>query len=187
MTSNTNRCEPYRFQIRRRFVALAGMLEIADREFQAIDDTNQTLEDTAKEKVETGDLSGAEITPKALKLFLDKQLGPDRRMSEWSYDWAAGLLKSLGFRDLKEVEAAISRFDDGHALCQVLYTTRQGQIYRFEQMVLAALGEQWVERHPWQEEKWIERFRSFLKQFSDAGISIGTYKIEHPPVRRGRN
>ena len=169
-------------EIRRRFVALAGMLEIADREFQAIDDANQTLEDTAKEKVETGDLSGAEVTPKALKLFLDKKLGPDRRMSDWSYDWTAGLLKSLGFRDLKEVEAAILPFDDGHDLCGVLFQSRQGQIYRFEQMVLATLGEQWVERHPWQEEKWKVRFRDHLRRFDRAGIKTGMYTIEHPPT-----
>jgi putative GTP pyrophosphokinase len=86
-------------EIHRRFVALAGMLEIADREFQAIDDTNRTLEDTAKQKVETGELSGVEITPKALKLFLDRTFGPDGRMSDWSYDWTARLLMSLGFRD----------------------------------------------------------------------------------------
>jgi putative GTP pyrophosphokinase len=168
-------------EIRRRFVALAGMLEIADREFQAIDDRNNNLEETAKEKVETGDLSGAEITPKALKLFLDKKLGPDRRMSDWSYDWSVGLLRSLGFRDLKEVEAAVSQFGDGHDLCRVLWPTRQGQIYRFEQMLLADLGEQWIDRHPWQDNKWADRFRQNLKEFNEANIRTGTYKIDHPP------
>ncbi len=165
--------------IRRRFVALAGMLEIADREFQAIDDANRTLEDAAKAKVRAGDLTGAEITPKALKLFLDRRLGPDGRMSEWSYDYTAGLLKSLGFHDLKEVEAAISPYGDGHGVCRALYATKQGQLYRFEQMVLAALGEQWVTRHPWSKEeaKWPELFRDHLKQFSDAGIETGTFKL----------
>jgi putative GTP pyrophosphokinase len=164
--------------IRRRFVALAGMLEIADREFQAIDDTNRTLENTAKEKVQTGDLSGAEITPKALKLFLDRRLGPDGRMSERSYDWTAGLLKTLGFHDLKEVEAAISPFGDGHKLCRALHDTKQGQLYRFEQMILAALGEQWVARHPWAKEaEWVDRFRVRLKRFNEAGTKTGAYQL----------
>ncbi|WP_271617943.1 GTP pyrophosphokinase [Bradyrhizobium sp. CCBAU 51745] len=165
--------------IRRRFVALAGMLEIADREFQAIDDANRTLEDAANAKVRAGDLTGAEITPKALKLFLDRRLGPDGRMSDWSYDYTAGLLKTLGFRDLKEVDAAISPYGDGHRVCKALHDSKQGQLYRFEQMILAALGEQWIARHPWSKEeaKWIDLFQSHLKKFSDAGIPIGTFKL----------
>jgi putative GTP pyrophosphokinase len=172
-------------EIRRRFVALAGMLEIADREFQAIDDANRTLEDTAKEKVETGDLSGAEITPKALKLFLDRKLGPDGRMSSWSYDWTAGLLKSLGFRDLEEVEAAIALYD-GHQLSMIRYGSRQGQLGRFELMVQVALGDQWVERHPWREEHWLIRRRESLDRFRKARIQTDTYRIEHPPQRMWR-
>jgi putative GTP pyrophosphokinase len=167
-------------EIRRRFVALAGMLEIADREFQAIDDANRTLEDTAKQKVETGNLSGVEITPKALKLFLDRKFGPDGRMSDWSYDWTARLLMSLGFRDLREVEEAIAPYD-GHKLSMTRYGSRQGQITRFELMVLVALGEQWIDRHPWQDDEWVTRRRNTIDQFRNAGIETGTYKIEHPP------
>jgi putative GTP pyrophosphokinase len=167
-------------EIRRRFVALAGVLEIADREFQAIDDANRTLEDTAKQKVETGELSGVEITPKALKLFLDRTFGPDGRMSDWSYDWTARLLMSLGFRDLKEVEEAIAPYD-GHKLSMTRYGSRQGQITRFELMVQVALGQQWVDRHPWQDEEWLARRRQDIERFKIAGIEIGTYAIEHPP------
>ena len=151
-------------EIRRRFVALAGMLEIADREFQAIDDANRTLEDTAKQKVETGNLSGVEITPKALKLFLDRKFGPDGRMSDWSYDWTARLLMSLGFRDLRGVEEAIAPYD-GHELSMARYGSRQRQITRFELMVQVALGEQWVDRHPWQDEEWLTRRRSDIDRF----------------------
>jgi len=168
-------------EIRRRFVTLAGMLEIADREFQAIDDANRTLEDTAKQKVETGNLSGVEITPNALKLFLDRKFGPDGRMSEWSYDWTARLLMSLGFRDLREVEEAIAPYD-GHRLSMTRYGSRQGQISRFELMVQVALGEQWVDRHPWQEEEWLTRRRQDIDRFKSAGIETGTYTIEHPPT-----
>ena len=88
-------------EIRRRFMALAGMLEIADREFQAINDQDRQLADKTRGMVSRGDLSGVEITPDALKLFLDKRLGSDGRISDWNYDWNARLLKRLGFRDLK--------------------------------------------------------------------------------------
>jgi putative GTP pyrophosphokinase len=167
-------------EIRRRFVALAGMLEIADREFQAIDDANRTLEDTAKQKVETGNLSGVEITPNALKLFLDRNLGPDGRITDWSYDWTARLLLSMGFRDLREVEQAIAPYDS-HALSVLRYGSRQGQIERFQLMLQAALGEQWANRHPWQDQEWLEIRRRQMDQFKSAGVETGTYKIKHTP------
>lgn len=64
-------------EIRRRFMALVGMLEVADREFQAIQDEDRKLANRASEVVDSGNLSGLEITPAALKQFLDKRLGPD--------------------------------------------------------------------------------------------------------------
>ncbi len=53
-------------------MALAGVLEVADREFQAIQDADKVIVDTAREMVDRGDLAGVEITPVALKQFLDK-------------------------------------------------------------------------------------------------------------------
>jgi putative GTP pyrophosphokinase len=167
-------------EIRRRFVALAGMLEIADREFQAIEDANKRLEKATETKVNAGDLRGIEITPKALKLFLDKKFGPDGRMSDWSYDWTARLLKSLGFRDLNEVEAAIAPYDDNQ-LSMMRYGNRQGQLSRFELMLAAALGDQWASRHPWQDGEWPDRHRDLVGRFKERGVEVGTYQIQSPP------
>jgi putative GTP pyrophosphokinase len=99
-------------EIRRRFMALAGMLELADREFQAIQNADKQLTVEARSRVAGGQLSRVEITPDALKTFLDKKLGADGRMSEFSYDWTARLLKKLGFRTLEQVEKCISGYDD---------------------------------------------------------------------------
>jgi len=167
-------------EIRRRFMALAGMLEIADREFQAIQDADRELEDHAKAMVQHGNLSGVEITPNSLKFFLDKRLGPDGRISTWSYNWTAGLLKRLGFQDLKQVETAIAPYDDNH-LSLVAEVARQGQTTRFELMLLAALGERFIERHPWRDAWFFERRKNLLKKFVDAGITISRYDPE-PPI-----
>jgi len=64
-------------EIRRRFMSLAGMIEIADREFQAIQDADRRLTEEAREHVNKGRLEEVEITPDALKTFLDKTLGSD--------------------------------------------------------------------------------------------------------------
>jgi hypothetical protein len=164
-------------EIRRRFMALAGMLEIADREFQAIQDADKELEDHAKTMVLHGDLSGIEITPNALKFFLDKRLGPDGRISAWSYDFTARLLKQLGFHDLKQVESAIAPYNDDQ-LSSVAQGSRQGQTSRFELMLLAALGERFFERHPWKDAWFVDRWRNYLTKFQEKCIPISNYDLE---------
>lgn len=163
-------------EIRRRFMALAGMLEIADREFQAIQDADRQLENHAKTMVLRGDLTGVEITPNALKFFLDQRLGPDGRISSWSYEWMARLLKQLGFHDLKQIDVAISSYD-GNQLSGIAEGARQGQMTRFELMLLAALGECFIERHPWKDDWFINRRRNYLNKFHQAGVNIATYNI----------
>jgi putative GTP pyrophosphokinase len=162
-------------EIRRRFMSLAGLLEIADREFQAIQDQDRELTDSARDKVKTGDLGGVEITPDALKLFLDKDLGSDDRIAEGSYDWATRMLKRLGFRDLKQVETAIEPYDDDH-LSTVAAGTRQGQLTRFELMLLAALGERFIEQHPLSAyARYSDRQKNILNKFKENGIATATF------------
>jgi putative GTP pyrophosphokinase len=163
--------------IRRRFGALAGLLEIADREFQAIQDEDQKLKGSARQKVSAGDLGGIEITPDALKLFLDKKLGPDYRISEASYDWATRMLKRLGFRDLKQVETAIEPYDDDQ-LNTIASGARQGQVTRFELMLLAAPGEPFIERHPLSKYPWFNvNQRMFLTKFRAKRIPTATFSL----------
>jgi putative GTP pyrophosphokinase len=164
-------------EIRRRFMALAGMLEIADREFQAVQSEDRKLADQSISKVRDGDLVGVEITPDTIKLYLDKKLGPDDRISEWSYDWTARLLKSLGFRDLMQIEVAISGYDDTN-LSFIATARRQGQIERFELMLLAALGELFIERPPFTGKSWFEdRRRDYLAKFREKGFKTSTYQV----------
>ena len=168
-------------EIRRRFMALTGMFEIADREFQAIQTADQELEGQATQSVQRGELGGVEITPNSLKLFLDNKLGSDGRISEWSYNWTAKTLKQLGFRDLKEVEAAIASYDDNR-LSMIADGARQGQTTRFEYQFLAALGELFFERHPWKEPWFTDRRHKILNKFKDAGIPIRTYDPKAEPA-----
>jgi len=164
-------------QIRRRFMALAGMLEIADREFQAIEDTDKELEDAAEASISEGVFSDIEITPKSLKLFLDRKLGPDGRISDWSYDWYVKLLKRLGFENIDQIETAISKYND-NKLSDVAAGSRQGQTTRFEYMLMAAMGEDFIKRHLWVDQVWFEsNCRNSLEKFSKAGIPISTYKM----------
>ena len=149
--------------IKRRFMSLAGFLEIADREFQAIQDADRDLTTRAADLISAGELQTVEITPSALKSYLDKKLGPDGRMSEFSYDWTVRLLLRLGFTSLEQVDQCIQPYDDDQ-LSRLIDHTRQGQLSRFEYMLLAGMGEKFISRHTWSSEPWFPtRRRDTLK------------------------
>jgi putative GTP pyrophosphokinase len=161
--------------IKRRFMSLAGLLEIADREFQAIQDADRDLAQQAQTLISAGNLSSVEITSASLKAYLDKTLGPDGRMSDFSYDWTARLLLHLGFRSLEAVNEAIKDYDDDQ-LSRIAEGARQGQLSRFEYMLLAAMGERFIQRHPWHAASWFpDRRRKALEQFKENKIRIGWY------------
>lgn len=170
--------------IRRRFMALAGLLEIADREFQAIQDDDRALTEAAEILVREGRLGDVEITPSALKAYVDKRLGPDGRVSEYSYDWTARLLKKLGFKNFQQVDECIQQYNDDH-ISRLLAGNRQGQLTRFEYMLLAAMGEQYIERHHFAGQEWFGDYpRKQLEKLEQAGIQIRIFDpmAEEVPV-----
>jgi ppGpp synthetase/RelA/SpoT-type nucleotidyltranferase len=162
-------------EIRRRFMALSGMLELGDREFQAIQDEDRRLREEARARVQGGDLQQVEITPDALRAFLDKRIGPDGRISEFSYNWTARLLRKLGFRSLQQVEKCIEGYDDDY-LSRIAAGGRLGQTQRFEFMLLAGMGEVFIKRHVYAEYPWFaKRWTGQLAELRRAKISIREY------------
>lgn len=173
--------------IRRRFGALAGLIEIADREFQAIDDENRAIQIEARHQIDVGgDLEDVEITADSIRAFLDKNYGADGRMSDFSYRWTARLLLDLGFTDLAEVEAAIHNYNDDY-ISRIAYGGRQGQLTRFEAVLFASMGEAFILAHTWalksnSGDLW---YAGYLLQKLDrlkaGGVPIGSYKPAHYP------
>ncbi|RBL84223.1 hypothetical protein DDE05_25260 [Streptomyces cavourensis] len=167
-------------ETKRRFMALAGALEIADREFQAIAKTDRKLRDAALKSVAEGRLSGVEITPEALKAYLDKRYGADGRMSDYSYAYTVRLLKRLGFTDLDELSDFLTGYDHDK-ISRTLYGSRQGQLTRFEDVLLVAAGREFLNRHPWGNRPGNEWFASSiehrLKRAEEAGFSVGDRRL----------
>ncbi len=168
--------------IKRRFMSLAGLLEIADREFQEIQDADRDLTSRAADSISAGELKTVEITPSALKSYLDKRLGPDGRISD--YDWTVRLLLRLGFTSLEQVDKCIEPYDDDQ-LSRLIDSTRQGQLTRFEYMLLAGMGEKFITRHSFSSETWFTRRRMvILNLFSENKIRTGWFDPtpgEDPP------
>jgi len=170
-------------EIRRRFMTLAGMLEIADREFQALENEDTRLREEARQSVAAGRLAEVEITPDALKSYLDKKLGPDGRMTDFSYRWQARLLRQLGFTDLRQVDAALSGYDDDE-LSRIVYFGRQGQLTRLDTVLLAAMGEEFIRRHPFTRSDldwWPNAESRRLDRLREGGVEIGDFRPEAHP------
>jgi len=166
--------------IRRRFMSLAGMLEMADREFQAIQDEDERLRTEARKSVREGKLEKVEITPDALKTYLDEKLGIDRRMKDASYEWTVKLLRNLGFSNFEQIDECIRGFDDDE-LSRLVWGTRGGQITRFEYLLLAGMGENYFKFHLWKTWDWfIDSSKKSLAKFKEAGIPVRSYI---PPSR----
>ncbi|MDO9207259.1 MAG: hypothetical protein Q7T91_03295 [Sulfuricurvum sp.] len=161
--------------IRRRFMALAGLLEIADREFQTIQDDDQALRVKDQALVQAGVLVDVEITPSALKTYLDKQLGSDARISDFSYDWTARLLKKLGFNNFQQVDDCIRPYDH-NATSRLLAGNIQGQLTRFEYMLVAGMGTNYIDRHHYNKQEWHKDYiNRLLIKLEKKGLKTGTF------------
>jgi hypothetical protein len=100
-------------------------------------------------------------------------------MSDFSYDLLARQLRYMGFTDFQQIDSCLANYDDVE-ISRILTGVRQGQITRFEYTMLAALGENYIKRHPWNHYDWfIEHNRDRLERLKLAGISIGDYE---PPL-----
>ena len=158
--------------IRRRFMSLAGLLEIADREFQAIQDEDKELKRLARTSVEKGVLEEVEITADALRSYLYRRVGQDGLSTDYPYDLMAQILRRLGFTTFAQVEVCVKDYD-GDQLSRIL-RQQKGSNTRFEHMLLAGMGTVFVERVT-DNEGWREGYRRTLKRFEENGIPIGNY------------
>ena len=159
--------------LRRRIMALAGLLEIADREFQAIQDEDTRLTQSNKQSLALGRLEQVEITSSSLRTYLDGKLGSDGRVSDASYESTARLLRHLGFAAFDQVQECIDGYNDDE-LSRLQWGSRQGPIWRFHSLLLAGMGENFIAGGPKDPE-----LRQFLKEvlqsFEAAGVEIHNY------------
>lgn len=142
-------------ELARRFVTLAGLLEIADREFQSIQDRDEQLRLKASASIGAGRLKGVEVTPTSLKAYLDRSLGEDGRMAQWSYEYATRVVRALGVTTIEELDEAIGELDDDR-ISRLVEGGRVGQLSRFDHVLFAAFGDRYVKSHPWGQADWFK-------------------------------
>jgi putative GTP pyrophosphokinase len=161
--------------ISRRFMTLAGLLEVADREFQAIQEEDASIRANARSLIAENRLSEVEITPDSLRAYLNSRLYPDDRISDYSYEMQTRVLRAIGFQNLFQIEECISGLDDDR-LSRVVYRTRSGQISRFEVLLITSMGEGILKNHPFAQGEWFSQWvETTLDKLRKSGVTIGSY------------
>jgi putative GTP pyrophosphokinase len=173
--------------IRRRLMTVAGLLEIADREFQSIQDADTTLRQKARESVELGQFEQVEITPDALRAYLGQRLGPDDRIADFTYEYTVEKLLRLGFSNFKQVDDCIAGYNDD-SISRKVYGTRQGQIERFELLLQAGMGEGYLAKHLYADLDWFQKMvHSHWDAMRMNGIPIQSYSPPQELATRPSN
>ena len=94
-------------------------------------------------------------------------------MTEFSYQLEAKTVRTLGFETIEELDKAITPYDDDE-ISRILWGSRQGQLSRFGDVLLAALGQRFAQQHPWSEYDWFQdRCRRFLEILQRNSITVG--------------
>ncbi len=100
------------------------------------------------------------------------------------------LLKKFGYRTLGQVEKCIRSYDDD-TLSRIASGSRHGQTIRFEYMLLAGMGENYIRRHLFDGLPWFGKAdRERLEKFKTNGVDLREYDpltdVPTPPLRTSR-
>ena len=106
-------------------------------------------------------------------------------MTSAAYGYTARLLHRLGFVDLDQVDAAIRGYDDDQ-VSRLLTNTRQGQLTRLDLVLLAALGQHFIENHPMsRDDQYRQEWQQDLEKLQLADIEVGRgLYVVRPPTSR---
>jgi ppGpp synthetase/RelA/SpoT-type nucleotidyltranferase len=128
--------------LNRRFTLAAGLLELADREFQVIRDQLRTTMATATPEADATD---PRIATDELAAFLTGHY-PDAGWSRTDhYGWMSGLLLELGIPSLRELDGLLPAVDSAALTDRMGYKYPPGAVRRLDDALLAVFGERYLQ------------------------------------------
>ncbi len=128
----------------RRFTLAAGLLELADREFETIRERlQQGLPVTPAAHAD----DDPRISPRELAAFLAGQYADAGWSRTDHYAWISGLLLELGIASLDELGEVLRSVDSAALNERMDYRYPPGAVRRLDDALLAAYGEQYVALH----------------------------------------
>jgi putative GTP pyrophosphokinase len=168
--------------IKRRFMALAGLIEIADREFQSIQSDNEIIKEQSRISVNSGKLQNVEITKDSMRVYLNKKFREElEHEDDSSYDQAASMLIYIGFKDLQQVDDCIKNYYDSKEFNKFIWMKGQSQLRILDDLLLVGMGDAFIKRHPWTNPNyynshyWSKAFTQLLSLLRKTEITIGNY------------
>ncbi len=129
----------------RRFTLAAGLLELADREFQTIRDRLQAGFGTSG--VDAGDELDPRISAQELATFLAGRYSSAGWSRTDHYEWIAGLLLELGIASLDELSEVLRDIDSAAVTAAMDYRYPPGAVRRLDDDLLARFGERYLALH----------------------------------------
>lgn len=164
-------------EIKRRFMILAGMLELADKEFENIELDRMHLAQGDEINIKEGHLKLVEITAQSIKQYIDQKIGADNRISKDQYGYRASLLRRLGFTNLQQVDDCIKGYDT-NKISKLLWGNKsKGAVRRFHDAIQAGMGRYYIEKHPLaqKDNKFKLLLENDLETLTKNGIEIKNY------------
>ena len=129
----------------RRFTLAAGLLELADREFEAIRDRLQAgLGDS---DVDGGDEHDPRISSQELATFLAGRYSSAGWSRTEHYEWISGLLLELGIASLDELSSTLRDVDSAAVTAAMDYRYPPGAVRRLDDDLLSRFGDAYVALH----------------------------------------
>ncbi len=129
----------------RRFTLAAGLLELADREFEAIRETIQAeLGGGATPGTDDRD---PRISAQDLTTFLAGRYAGAGWSRTEHYQWMSGLLLELGVTSLDELSALLRSVDSPAVTERMGYRYPAGAVRRLDDDLLASVGENYLGLH----------------------------------------
>ena len=129
----------------RRFTLAAGLLELADREFQTIRDRLQAGFGTSG--VDAHDELDPRIGAPELATFLAGRYSSAGWSRTDHYEWVSGLLLELGIASLDELSEVLRDIDSTAVTDAMGYRYPPGAVRRLDDDLLARFGEAYVALH----------------------------------------
>jgi ppGpp synthetase/RelA/SpoT-type nucleotidyltranferase len=129
----------------RRFTLAAGLLELADKEFEAIRDRLQAgLGDS---DVDGGDEHDPRISSQELATFLAGRYSSAGWSRTEHYEWISGLLLELGIASLDELSSTLRDVDSAAVTAVMDYRYPPGAVRRLDDDLLSRFGDTYVALH----------------------------------------
>ena len=150
--------------LNRRFTLAAGLLELADREFEVIRDRMRARVAEADAEADVNDprIGNQELAAFLAGRYLD---------AGWSrtdhYTWISGLLLELGITSLRELADLLPAIDSAAITDRMGYKYSPGAVRRLDDALLATFGTRYLELHG--NTHRVELLRTRLKKLGGPG------------------